>query len=221
MKKTVMTFGLVALTAACTNGGSDPIYTSFHRESGAIIDTGDFGNSTMNNTLVMSGQRDYVVNLGKRFAEEVPSTVTFAFNSAELDAPARAALSKQAQWIKTFPEVKFTVYGHTDAVGSNAYNKRLGLRRAKTVVNYLVSQGINRNRLKAVTSFGETRPLISTQSEERRNRRTVTEVSGFVKNHPAVLNGKYAEVVFREYVESATYPTQLEGIKGEELSTEQ
>ncbi len=41
------------------------------------------------------------------------------------------------------------------------------------------------------------------QGRERRNRRAVTEVSGFVKTHPAVLNGKYAQIVFREYVGSA------------------
>lgn len=200
MKKFVTAVSLVALMGCSSN---DPVYTSFQREAGAIVDNGTFGNSTMNNTLIQSGQRDYTINLGKRFAEEVPSTVTFAFNSSQLDNAARASLSKQAQWIKQFPEVRFTVFGHTDAVGSSAYNKRLGLRRANAVVSYLTSQGIERSRLKAVTSFGETRPLIQTQDQERRNRRTVTEVSGFVKNHPSVLNGKYAEVIFREYVVSA------------------
>lgn len=220
MQKFVVTIGLVTLTA-CTNGGNDPVYTAFHRESGAIIDNGDFGNATMSNTLVQSGQRDYVVDLGKRFASEVPSTVTFAFNSATLDGAARATLSKQAAWIQQFPEIQFTVYGYTDAVGSTAYNKRLGLRRAQAVVSYFASQGIDRKRLKAVTSFGETQPLIATNDRERRNRRTVTEVSGFVKNHPSVLNGKYAEVVFRKYVESATARREIEGISGAELSTDQ
>jgi len=69
-----------------------------------------------------------------------------------------------------------------------------------------VAQGISRSRLQALVSYGETQPLVVTQDQERRNRRTVTEVSGFVQNHPAVLNGKYAAVIFREYVESATRP---------------
>ena len=42
-----------------------------------------------------------------------------------------------------------------------------------------------------------------TQGRERRNRRTVTEVSGFLQNHPMIMDGKYAEVVHREYVKSA------------------
>ena len=70
-------------------------------------------------------------------------------------------------------------------------------------MNYLVSQGIDRRRLEAVVSFGETQPLIQTQAREERNRRTVTEVSGFVQNHPTVLNGEYARIIFREYITSA------------------
>lgn len=180
--------------------------TAFDSEVGASLDEGGFGNPTMNNILVMSGQRDYHVNLANRFASEVPSTVNFAFNSTALDGEATAALARQANWIAQFPELRFSVYGHTDLVGSNAYNKNLGLRRAQAAVNYLVAQGISRSRLQALVSYGETQPLVVTQDQERRNRRTVTEVSGFVQNHPSVLNGKYAEVIFREYVESATRP---------------
>ena len=55
-------------------------------------------------------------------------------------------------------------------------------------------------------SFGKTRPLIDTPGPEVLNRRVVTEVSGFVQNAPTVLNGKYAEVIFREYVKSAVPP---------------
>jgi len=179
---------------------------TFNSEIGANLDEGGFGNPTMNNVLVMSGQRDYTISLANRFAAEVPSTVNFAFNSSQIDGEAAAALSRQANWISQFPELRFSVYGHTDLVGSNAYNKSLGLRRAQAAVNYLVAQGISRSRLQALVSYGETQPLVVTQDQERRNRRTVTEVSGFVQNHPAVLNGKYAAVIFREYVESATRP---------------
>ena len=179
---------------------------AFNSEIGANLDEGGFGNPTMNNALVMSGQRDYSINLANRFAAEVPSTINFAFNSSQIDGEAAAALARQANWIKQFPELRFSVYGHTDLVGSNGYNKSLGLRRAQAAVNYLVAQGISRSRLQALVSYGETQPLVVTQDQERRNRRTVTEVSGFVQNHPGVLNGKYAAIIFREYVESATRP---------------
>ena len=210
--KLILTVASVAALAGCSK--ETLITESFFSEAGAELDEGGFGNPTMNNMLVQTGQRSYAINLSKRFASEVPATVNFAFNRAQLDATAQAALRKQANWIRQFPEVRFRVYGHTDLVGSNAYNKRLGLRRARAVVNFLVRQGISRNRLEAVASFGETRPLVVTPGQERRNRRTVTEVSGFVKNNPMVLNGKYAQIIFRDYVKSAVEPATVEDASG-------
>lgn len=197
---------LLALTACST--------TAFNSELGAEVDEGSFGNPTMNNALLMTGQLEASQALAMRFANEVPSTITFAFNSAELSESARATLRGQAKWIRQFPEVRFRVYGHTDLVGSNAYNKALGLRRAKAAVAYLVGQGIGGARLEAVASFGKTQPVVQTSGPEERNRRTVTEVSGFVDNHPMVLNGKYAAIIFREYVITGNRPhptnTQVE-----------
>jgi len=66
-------------------------------------------------------------------------------------------------------------------------------------VNFLVSQGVNRNRLEALVSLGETQPVVATDLEERQNRRTVTEVTGFVANSQLVLDGRYAEIVYRTY----------------------
>lgn len=199
--KTIAAACLVAV-AACDN------------EAGAELDGGNFGNPTMNNVMVQSGQKSYAVDLARRFAEETPSTINFAFNSSQLDESARAALRTQAKWILQFPEMKFKVYGHTDLVGSASYNKTLGMRRARTAVNFLVSQGISRSRLAAVASYGKTQPVVATNNPERRNRRTVTEVDGFLQNHPTVMNGKYAQVVFREYVASATAEGSLSGVVG-------
>jgi outer membrane protein OmpA-like peptidoglycan-associated protein len=200
MKYLLTTAIAAAALAGCTN---DPTFSAFYSEAGAKIDSGDFGNATMNNMLLQSGQQDYTVNLARRFAADVNSTVNFEFNKSVLDAEAQATLMRQADWIRQFPEVRFKVFGHTDLVGSNAYNQSLGLARAQAVVNFLVAQGIDRSRLEALVSFGETQPLVVTEGRERANRRTVTEVSGFVESNPALLNGKYAEVIFREYIISA------------------
>jgi len=190
----LMCVSLLAITA-CAN--------TLDRDVSSQIYNGDFGNATMNNTLVTSGERGYTESLGRRFAETVPTTITFPFNSPALTDAARGTLRAQADWIRQFPEVRFRVYGHTDLVGSAGYNKALGLRRAQAAVQYLGTQGISRARLEAVVSYGKTQPVIATPGPEERNRRTVTEVSGFVANHPALLNGKYAAVIFREYVAGA------------------
>ncbi len=201
MLKLVAGLGLALAVSACA------------REAGHTVDAGTFGNATLNNTQVMNGERDYVISLAKRFAEEVPSTITFAFDSAVLDAAAKQVLRQQADWIRQFPEVRFRVYGHTDLVGSSAYNKRLGLRRAQATVHYLSTLGISRSRLEAVASFGETRPLVATNNRERRNRRTVTEVSGFVTRKNTPLDGRYAQIIYREYVASAAPKTGLTGLQ--------
>lgn len=205
--KNALVVASVATLASCS--AETNFARSFYTEAGSELDEGAFGNPTMNNMLIQSGQKSYAIDLSNRFARETPATVNFAFNSSRLDASAIASLRKQANWIRQFPEVHFRVYGHTDLVGGNAFNKRLGLRRARAVVRYLSSQGISRSRLEAVASFGETQPLVVTTGRERRNRRTVTEVSGFVKNNPLVLNGKYAQIIFRDYVKSAKEPSSL------------
>ncbi len=191
---------LVTLAACASTDGTGNV---FDKETGAVIDGGNFGNATMNNHLVQTGAGGTMINLQRRFASEVDTTVNFAFNSAVLDADARATLAQQASWIKQFPEIRFKVFGHTDLVGSNGFNRRLGLRRAQAAVSFLTTQGISRSRLEAVVSFGETQPVVSTQAMERRNRRTVTEVSGFVESgRDDELNGKYAAIIFRDYVVS-------------------
>lgn len=205
MKNILTVTAACVILSACTQESG--VRQDFNRQAGASIDNGTFGAATMNNTQVQTGERSYTTTLARRFSDEISPTITFPFNSTALDESARATLRQQATWIKQFPEVRFKVFGHTDLVGSQSYNRRLGLKRAQAVVIYLTSQGISRSRLEAVVSFGETQPLIVTEGMERRNRRTVTEVSGFVDNHPMLLNGKYAQVIFREYVASAV-PTE-------------
>jgi outer membrane protein OmpA-like peptidoglycan-associated protein len=195
LPKMLAATALLAL-AACGESGKS--------ELGSGVDKGTFGNATMNNTLIHTGQISYTVALAERFNAEVPDTINFEFDSAQLTDEARAVLQKQAAFIKQFPEVRFKVFGHTDLVGSAGYNQRLGLRRAQAAVAYLTSLGISKSRLEAVVSFGKTQPIIQTTQPEMRNRRTVTEVSGFVESHPLVLNGKYAEIIRRDYVGSAT-----------------
>lgn len=186
--------------------------TSDTREAGSSVDEGNFGNPTMMNGLAMTGEGNATQMLGNRFASEVNPTVNFDFNLSQLTPEAAATLARQAAWIKRFPEVRFSVYGYADRVGTESYNKGLGLRRARTVVAYLIGQGISGTRLQALVSYGETRPVVNTQAPEMRNRRTVTGVSGFTRGYSGLLNGKYAAIIMREYVDSATriHPTNTD-----------
>ena len=162
-----------------------------------------FGHATRNAELMMTGQSGARDALAQRFMAQVPNTVFFTTGSAKLDEAAKITLNRQANWIKSFPEVWFSVYGHTDLVGSEAANSSLGDRRAKAVIGYLTGQGVNGGRLKSMRSFGESRPLVPTPSPNAQNRRAVTEVAGIVAGTPTVMNGRYADVIFRSYVAGA------------------
>jgi outer membrane protein OmpA-like peptidoglycan-associated protein len=161
----------------------------------------EFGMAVRNNEIVNRGGSP-IVALQVRFANEVPAAVTFPFDSAALDPLARLALDRQAAWMRQFPEVRFSVLGHADAVGASPYNEALGRRRAQAVVAHLASRGVSPSRLDALVSFGEARPAVPGAGPERLNRRVVTRVSDFVARHPTVLEGDFAAVLAREYVAS-------------------
>lgn len=100
------------------------------------------------------------------------SDVTFAFDSAELRPGAASELNQVAGTLNNNPEVRVTIAGHTDAVGSNEYNLGLSQDRADSVASYLMSQGVAGNRMRTV-GYGEERPVATNETDEGRalNRR--------------------------------------------------
>lgn len=173
-------------------------------EVGAMVDRADFGAAVTNNMQAQStafGGDRVLLGLSDDFRRSAPDMINFAFNSAILDPTAQRILDQQAAWIVRNPQVRLRIYGHTDLVGSPAYNYQLGQRRADVAAAYLVSRGVSSTRLEAVASFGETRPLVPTNDPERLNRRTVTEVVGYAR--PAVgfdFDGKRAHAAYQAYV---------------------
>lgn len=76
------------------------------------------------------------------------SGILFATGKSELSDAARASLLKFAGTMKNNPQTDITIYGHTDNTGSRAVNEKLSLDRAAAVANFLVGQGISRDRIK-------------------------------------------------------------------------
>jgi outer membrane protein OmpA-like peptidoglycan-associated protein len=105
-------------------------------------------------------------------ADALSLPVRFAFDSAEILPAARSQLDALAEGIKLLaPERRVTVEGHTDAVGSDAYNLELSRARARAVREYLVQRhGIDATRLKAV-AHGEGRPIEGSDPNAAVNRR--------------------------------------------------
>lgn len=105
--------------------------------------------------------------------------VNFDFNKATIRADARPVLDEAIRALQDERDVNVAVEGHTDAIGSDAYNERLSERRANAVADYLVHGGIARSRM-SVQGFGESRPVASNTTEDGRaqNRRVELHVLG-------------------------------------------
>ncbi|NOS97954.1 MAG: OmpA family protein [Methylotenera sp.] len=84
----------------------------------------------------------------------------FGFNKAALKADGKAALDEAAAKIKANPEIKAVIVtGHTDRIGTDAYNQKLSEKRAKQVADYLVAQGVD-SALITAEGKGESEPVV-------------------------------------------------------------
>jgi outer membrane protein OmpA-like peptidoglycan-associated protein len=106
--------------------------------------------------------------------------VHFDFNKATLTGADKQQLDKVATKLKTeASNVQLHVSGHTDSVGSNAYNQKLSEKRAHSVTDYLVSAGVARSAFVSVEGDGETRPVADNKTAEGRalNRRVEIKIN--------------------------------------------
>jgi len=105
--------------------------------------------------------------------------VNFDFDKASIRRDAGDTLDEAANILRDQPDVDVSVDGHTDDVGSDAYNQKLSERRAKSVVLYLVQHGVSASRLHA-QGFGESRPVATNATDDGRaqNRRVELNIIG-------------------------------------------
>ena len=98
--------------------------------------------------------------------------VYFDFDKYDIRADDSKVLDGNATWLKSNANNLVLIEGHCDERGTNEYNLALGERRAKATMNYLVSQGIQANRI-TIISYGKERPVCSEKSEGcwQKNRR--------------------------------------------------
>ncbi|MGE5503717.1 MAG: OmpW family outer membrane protein [Actinomycetota bacterium] len=106
-------------------------------------------------------------------------TVNFGFNSASLDGTAKGILTQAVATAKAGGPTRISVTGHTDRVGSDAYNMALSQRRAEAVRDYMVTMGLPAGQI-AVYAMGEREPLVPTRDgvREARNRRVEIVLPG-------------------------------------------
>lgn len=102
----------------------------------------------------------------------VRNDILFDFDSSALRSSSRDELREMAEVFNRYDDTTIDVQGHTDSVGSASYNKRLSVRRASAVANYLENLGVSGSRIDAF-GYGESRPKASNGSSSGRqlNRR--------------------------------------------------
>ena len=105
-------------------------------------------------------------------AEMPLADVLFEYDMSNIRDDQRALLQKNADWMRKWTTTRVTIEGHADARGTNEYNLALGERRGNAVKDYMISLGIDANRM-MVISKGEEAPVCTEMTDAcyQRNRR--------------------------------------------------
>jgi peptidoglycan-associated lipoprotein len=108
----------------------------------------------------------------------VLENIFYDFDKADIRSDAALELDKLVQVLNDNPTISIELSSHTDSRGSDIYNQDLSQRRAQSAVNYIISKGIDRNRITA-KGYGESRPVVrnaKTEEQHQLNRRTEFKV---------------------------------------------
>lgn len=117
-----------------------------------------------------------VQRVGNNITLDMPGGVTFATNSADINASFYTVLDKVAATLGEFDQTVIEVAGHTDSTGSRAYNMSLSERRAGSVVSYLSSRGVARERMISVGA-GPDHPVDTNDTPEGRAQNRRVEIT--------------------------------------------
>lgn len=155
--------------------GSTPV-TPGQSTTYTITATGSGGSATASAQVTVSAPAAAAPppaqpNLSELFSQNVADAY-FDFDKSELRQDARDVLTKDAEFLRSYPNARISIEGHCDERGSTEYNLGLGQRRAEAAKNFLVSLGISGDRMTTV-SWGKERPFCTEHNEQcwQQNRR--------------------------------------------------
>jgi peptidoglycan-associated lipoprotein len=137
-----------------------------------------FGNNALNNNL----KEKLTDETEQYFITKIGDRILFEVDNSGLTALAKATLNSQADWLLLNSEYQVLIEGHADEQGTRDYNLALGARRAQMVKEYLISRGVDPNKISIVT-YGKERPVENCSAEVcwSQNRRAVTIVNALSK----------------------------------------
>jgi outer membrane protein OmpA-like peptidoglycan-associated protein len=117
-----------------------------------------------------------IQRVGEGIAVTFASGILFPFNSTEILPDGRTNLQQLASSLEKYPNSDILIVGHTDSVGTDAYNNDLSQRRALAAQSYLQSLGVPANRLQA-TGRGESEPIQSNDTDAGRAQNRRVEIA--------------------------------------------
>ncbi len=120
-------------------------------------------------SILPGSQQDFIVNVGDR--------VYFDTDQYSIRADASPVLDAQAGWLRRYPGVTVRIEGNADERGTREYNLALAARRANSVRDFLVAQGVTSDRISTI-SYGKEQPIDAGTGEEawQRNRNARTSI---------------------------------------------
>ena len=192
MKRFILLAAVAALLAACETAseidavasGASGSAASTSASSGTSSSSSDGSSSTTSSSSSTSASSDSGTTTSYSYDTDpqtalikVGDRVLFGYDSSELDDEDRSILDSQGKFLNQNPSLKVTIEGHCDERGTREYNLALGEKRASAVKDYLISVGINSDRI-SVVSYGKERPQVlgSNKAAWSMNRRSVTSI---------------------------------------------
>jgi outer membrane protein OmpA-like peptidoglycan-associated protein len=157
----------------------DSLYSYTVGETGSVLETYPIYQDVVDRGFTGASVKSYILaDLAEEELLQLTSDLAefddayFEFNDYHIGAASYPLLDRVAEILNRYPMIKLEVAAHTDNMGSFEYNMQLSQRRAKSMVDYLVQQGIDPDRLIG-KGYGESRPIADNNSEEGRsiNRR--------------------------------------------------
>jgi len=172
IKKILLNTGIVVALAAVAACSSTPEETEVvdNTPTREVVTPRD---PVETSSIVPGSQEDLEENVGHR--------VFFGYDEYNLTSEAQAQLSRQAAWLKQYPEARVRIAGNCDERGTREYNLALGARRANAAKAYLTSLGIDASRITTI-SYGKERPIASGSNPQawaqNRNASTMLVTTG-------------------------------------------
>jgi outer membrane protein OmpA-like peptidoglycan-associated protein len=124
-----------------------------------------------------------VTREGDNLILNIPSGITFGYNSSAVQPQFQRTLDQVADTLSQYNQTFVDVYGFTDSTGSDSYNQQLSERRAVSVADYLAAHGVQAARI-GTRGFGESNPVASNDTEAGRaaNRRVEIKIVPISQN---------------------------------------